>query len=63
MSGLLYRSTEIPKFGHHQRVIYVHNFFQYFEYDDFLAQIRIMVILITYVIQVFEFRFTGFTLV
>ena len=63
MSVLLYRSIKFPKFEHDQKVIYVHNFFYYFEYDDSLTQFRIMVVLITYVMQVFEFRFTRFTLI
>ena len=63
MSVLLYRSIKFPKFEHNQRVIYIHYFFKYLEYDDFLIQFRIMVVLITYVIQVCEFRFTGFTLI
>ena len=63
MSILLYRSIKFPKFEHDQRVIYVHNFFQYFEYDDFLTQFRIIVVLITYVMQVCVFLFTGFTLI
>ena len=61
-SVLLYSSIKFPKFEQDQRVIYLHDFFQYFEYDDFLTQFRIMVVLITYLMQVSEFRFTRFTL-
>ena len=61
-SVLLYWSIKFPKIEHKQRVIYLHDFFQYFEYDDFLTQFRIMVVLITYVMEVSEFRFTRFTL-
>ena len=38
--------------------IYVQNFFLHFEYYGFLTLFRIIVALITYVMQVFEFRFT-----
>ena len=31
--------------------------------DDFWIYFRIIVVLFTYVMQVFEFRFTGFTLI
>ena len=61
-SVLLYRSIKFPKFEQDQRVIYLHDFFQYFKYDDLLTQFRIMVLLITYVMQVSEFQFTRFTL-
>ena len=61
-SVLLYWSIKFPKIEHDQRVIYLHDFFQYFEYDDFLTQFRIMVVHMTYVMQVSEFPFTRFTL-
>ena len=37
MSLLLYRSIVFPEFEHDQRIIYVQNFFLYFEYDNFLT--------------------------
>ena len=60
-SVLLYRSIKFPKFEQDQRVIYLYDFFQYFEYDELLTQIRIMVVLIPYVMQVSRFLFTRFT--
>ena len=44
-----------PKFEHDQRVIYVQSFFLYIEYDDFLTKSRIIVVLITHVMDVCEF--------
>ena len=43
-------------------IIYVENSFLYFQYDDFLTQFKIILVLIIYEMQLFEFRFTGFTL-
>ena len=37
MSVLLYRSINFQKFEQDLRVIYVQNFFLYFEYDNFLT--------------------------
>ena len=45
------------KIEHGEIIIYVHNFSLYFECDDFLTSFRIIVVLITYVMQVCEFRF------
>ena len=62
MSLLLYKSILFLKFEHGQIIIYVENSFLYFQYDDFLTQFKIILVLIIYEMQVFEFRFTGFTL-
>ena len=51
-----------PKFENNQKVTYVQDAFSYLKYDDFLTKFRIIVVLITYVMQDCEFRFTGFTL-
>ena len=37
MSVLLYRSITFPKFEYDQKVIHVHNYFQYFDYDEYLT--------------------------
>ena len=48
MFVLLYRGIKFPKSEHGQRVIYVENFFLYFEYDDFLTYFTITVVLFMY---------------
>ena len=52
-----------PKFENNQKVTYVQDAFSYLKYDDFLTKFRIIVVLITYVMQDCEFRFTGFTFI
>ena len=60
MSLLLYKSIIILKFEHDQIIIYAQNFFLYLEYDGFLTLFRVIVVHITYVMQISEFSFTGF---
>ena len=55
---LLCRSIVFLKIERGWIKIYVQNFFLHFEYYGFLTLFRIIVALITYVMQVFEFRFT-----
>ena len=51
-----------PKFEHGQRKIYVEIFLLYYDYDVILKKFGINVVLSTYVMQVCEYRFAGFTL-
>ena len=51
------------KFEHSQIIICAKNFFLYFEFDDFLTQFRLIVILIVYVMYKLELHFSGFTFI
>ena len=62
MSLLLYKSIFFLKFEHGQIIIYVENSFLHFQYDDFLTQFKVILVLTTYEMQVCGFYFTGFTL-
>ena len=60
---LLYSSIVFLKSEHGKLIIYVQNFFVYFEYDGFLTSFIIFMIFMNYVMQVCEFCFTGFALI
>ena len=52
---LLYSSIVFLKSEHGKLIIYVQNFFVYFEYDGFLTSFIIFMIFMNYVMQVCEF--------